>query len=376
MRNRISAMLVLAAFSTFVFLPAPRLRAQGSGAATFSKTFNVPASASTRLLPIPNNNQIAHSVSVVFSNLIHAGCAVLLDGSGDKLQWYTIGSSGNIFNSVFNAGTFSANGAFVYYRLKVSPCPTATTNIVYMGYATFLPPVLTAATLPEKIYQLKEIPADVNLRPVTPNILVGFQCSNPDTSGPVSKIITLAGTPTAGGINYVQADVGAFLTITTGSGTATVAITQVNGGAGVGPITVIATAPTIAGSGYSVGAGQATTGGTGTGATVNITGVAITNVAWLQLIFSNLTYTTPHCGNPGAGVFNFEAAVPAGGVFVYTGPPISLTGSGPGIDTQRTCARAMTMQGGATPVNAGNALSCNFQFNYSGPYYPFDPLSP
>jgi hypothetical protein len=77
--------------------------------------------------------------------------------------------------------------------------------------------------------------------------------------------------PTSGGLNYTQGDVSSLLSLTTC--TATVAIAEVNGGSGTGPITKIATSPTYAGTGCFTGAGQATTGGTGSGATVNITAV-------------------------------------------------------------------------------------------------------
>ncbi len=72
----------------------------------------------------------------------------------------------------------------------------------------------------------------------------------------------LAGTPTAGGTGYSVGDV---LTITTGSGNATVRVDAVSGGV------VKAVSLVSAGTAYSVGNGQATAyGGTGTGCTVNI----------------------------------------------------------------------------------------------------------
>jgi hypothetical protein len=101
--------------------------------------------------------------------------------------------------------------------------------------------------------------------------LSGSSAPTFSTTGPISL---LDATPTAGGINYDQADVGTFLTITTGSGTATVEILEVNGGSGTGPVTEIATTPTVAGTGYAIGTGKPTTGGTGTGCTVSITGEA------------------------------------------------------------------------------------------------------
>lgn len=87
-------------------------------------------------------------------------------------------------------------------------------------------------------------------------------------SAPSNGVLTFNATPTAGGSAYTQGDVGSLLTLTCG---ATVAITQVNSGSGTGGVTAIATAATTPGTGCSSGTGQTTTGGTGTGATLNVT---------------------------------------------------------------------------------------------------------
>ena len=443
MHNRFSAVLRLAVFSTFVFLLIGQsLRAQGSGAATFSETYTVPPSASTTYLAIPNNNQVGHSVNVTFSRLLHSGCAVYLDTSSDNATWYSIGSSGNIFNTRFDTGTFFANGAAVYYRLKILPCAGVTIGIVYMGYGAFLPNVPDSATFSANPYAWTELPADSNIYPVTPNILEGFQCSSPDTGNAIS-----ASTLDSGGGGYANNDTG---TIDGGTILATYKILAVvafavtgvdqTGGAGVnyftvtgnqtahfvaghtfkvagstgnngtytvtssafgggstnivtvqvipnatvdGSITaddaaVLTYSLTSGGDGYTTGIGITTsTGGAqpgvGKGFTIDISAVS-SGVEWLQLYFSNLNYTSPVCNSP--GVWNFEAAIPAGGTFTYGGPPINLS-SWPGpIVAYRTCARVVTAQGGNIPVAAAKAPSCNFQFNYSGPYYPYNPLSP
>ena len=90
-------------------------------------------------------------------------------------------------------------------------------------------------------------------------------------SAPSNGVLAFNATPTAGGSSYVQGDVGSLLTLSCG---ATVAITQVNSGAGTGGVTGIATTATTPGAACSTGTGQTTTGGTGTGATVNVTAVA------------------------------------------------------------------------------------------------------
>lgn len=73
-------------------------------------------------------------------------------------------------------------------------------------------------------------------------------------------------TPTNGGTGYTLNDV---LTLTTGDGTATVTATGVSGG--------VVTAVTLTSggtTGYRGGTGQATSGGTGNGCTVNVTAIA------------------------------------------------------------------------------------------------------
>lgn len=81
---------------------------------------------------------------------------------------------------------------------------------------------------------------------------------------------TVNATPTAGGSGYTAGDI---LDVTTGGAGGKVQVSTVDGG---GAVTAIATAAYAGGyGGYTTGTGKATSGGTGTGCTVNIT--AITN---------------------------------------------------------------------------------------------------
>lgn len=84
-----------------------------------------------------------------------------------------------------------------------------------------------------------------------------------NTSGAISVLNSV---PTAGGTGYTVGDV---LTITTGGTLGTVTVLTLGGSNAVA--TVSLTSP---GSGYTTGAGKATSGGTGSGATLNITTVA------------------------------------------------------------------------------------------------------
>ena len=438
MRTRISAILQLAAFLTSVFLLGlPQLRAQGTGAATFSKTFNVLPSAATTYLSIPNNNQIAHSVSVSSSDAFHGHCTVLLDGSIDKKNWETIASNGNMFSMpAILTGTFNGNGAYVYYRLKVLPCTMPTTNIVYMGYAAFLPPVSTSFNYITPIYFLKGIFTD----PHTPGILEGFQASNPDkgkgievstlnsgghgyainnsgtidggsvlatykvltvvtypvtavdqTGGAGTNFFTVAGNQTAHfvaghtfKVSSSTGNNGTYTIVSSAFGVATdiVTVEAIPDATADGELTaddaaVLNYTLLFAGYGYATGTGITTTvglplPGIGTGFTIDISAVS-TGTAWLQLFFA--APGTCNMLTLGTGFF-FQAAVPPGAWFTYTGPPISMFGTTGLTAPIQLCAGAATAPGGATPVGGANALSCNFQLNYAGPYYPYTPPSP
>jgi hypothetical protein len=75
-------------------------------------------------------------------------------------------------------------------------------------------------------------------------------------------------TPTAIGSAYVQGDVGSYLTLVCG---ATAQIAQVNNGSGTGGVTKVLEMPGVPGFGCTTGVGKTTTGGSGSGATLNLT---------------------------------------------------------------------------------------------------------
>jgi hypothetical protein len=150
---------------------------------------------------------------------------------------------------------------------------------------------------------------------VTINYPLQFSPSN----GTAAK--TFSTTPTNGGSNYVQGDVGTTVTLACG---ATTTITQVNSGSGTGPVTTIAAAATGYGTGCATGTGQATTGGTGTGLTVNVTAL------WGVSNLINFTrqpatgFTTTTFGDTGdTGEVNINAAgyryLRAAGLYLYLG---------------------------------------------------------
>jgi hypothetical protein len=81
-----------------------------------------------------------------------------------------------------------------------------------------------------------------------------------------SSIKTLAAAPTDGGTGYTVGDI---LTITTGGTGATAKVLTITGGSGTGPVGTVELV--TAGTGYTTGTGKATSGGTGSSCTLNIT---------------------------------------------------------------------------------------------------------
>ncbi len=106
-------------------------------------------------------------------------------------------------------------------------------------------------------------------------------------------ISTIHTTPTAGGTGYTANDI---LTVTTGGRLGTVKVNTVN----LGVITAMYASPEVAGVGYTTGTGKATVGGTGSGATINITAIAnnIYTVRFLEdrMSFEVFTYNLQKTG--------------------------------------------------------------------------------
>jgi hypothetical protein len=85
------------------------------------------------------------------------------------------------------------------------------------------------------------------------------------------SILTLASAPTAAGTGYTVGDV---LTITTGGTGGTARVLTITGGGGTGPVGTVELV--TAGANYTTGTGKATSGGTGSSCTLNITALTPT----------------------------------------------------------------------------------------------------
>ena len=333
----VSVLTLFSAFLYWVDrIPLPTVEAQ-SGTAPFTVTVTLPASNLTQYIPpcvsvstgcIRGANQVADTVQYFYA-LQHdrtvRNCGITLDGSSDNVNWQTVAASGNAAGN--QNGTFQANGYFYYKRIRLLPCTNSAVTVTYTGYSASVP--INNQSFPS-ISTTATTPVTVGTEWYTPSAMTGLQCSNPDPSNaawlqvfwqpnqpilggslffnimipanstynysgpPISviqqtgspgyywigaattpgnsgNVLSFAASPTAGGAAYVQADVGALLTLACG---AQVEILQVNGGAGTGGVTQIATVPSSGGSGCHTGVGQATTGGTGAGATLSVTATA------------------------------------------------------------------------------------------------------
>lgn len=90
------------------------------------------------------------------------------------------------------------------------------------------------------------------------------------------------------------------------------------------------------------------------------------STAYLQLFKSA---TSPTLGTS----FVWQMGIAAGSTFTFSGPPILNVNFGT-IGPGRLWAGASTASGGAAAV--GTALTCQFQTNGTGPFYPYAPASP
>ena len=204
--------LVMAGFWLSVSNPV-KVEAQGTGQNTFSIAFSLPASTSVQYIPactatvttgcIPNFNQVGHSV-IVTSKGVGLGCEVLIDGSENNTNFNTIAALEPYSDSSGAAnlrGLASANGYFPYTRLKVFAC-TVGMSITYIGYGSQLP------ILPASTSFIQNIAAITQIRTVlgggsgnailTPMVLEGFECSNPDSATAYLQLWAATGTPTLG----------------------------------------------------------------------------------------------------------------------------------------------------------------------------------
>ena len=142
---------------------------------------------------------------------------------------------------------------------------------------------------------------------------------------------------TAAGLGYVVNDI---LTLTTGGGAGQVRVTSTGGGGTITGLSV-----ETVGTGYNTGGGQAVTGGTGTGATVNVT--AVTSAAGSgYAVGDTITLTT---GGTGA-TFSVLTVTGSGGIktVLQTAP-----GSGYGVAVSATSTSGAGINASVSILDVG-----------------------
>lgn len=175
---------------------------QAQGFEPFSKTFTVPVSLTTTIIPacttgstecIPNYKQIAHQVSDSFAGSSSpTNCGILIDGSNDNLSYYTLAAIPPGNGALHEIFTTQVNGYFPYIRLKLFACDVAQT-ITYVGFSMPLP------FLNQSVTQWDPIGA---IGPVaqfpSPYILNSFTCTNNAASPAYLQLYIGNSTPTLG----------------------------------------------------------------------------------------------------------------------------------------------------------------------------------
>lgn len=150
----------------------------------FSRTFIIPFSASNQYIPscttgstgcIPNFKQVAHTITESVSATPDTTCESLLDFTSDGTHYFTMAAGGATPTST--SVTYSANGYYQGYRIKVGPCSVAQT-ITYTGYSGAEPVnnITSAQT-----YYFTGAQAILS-NPFTPPVIQSLNCTNTNNS--------------------------------------------------------------------------------------------------------------------------------------------------------------------------------------------------
>lgn len=265
----------------------------GSGALTWQNTAGTYAPLSSTYLVISNDATLTNerALAVNTTNLS------LTDGGAGASA--TLNTTQNIdvtASPTFVALTLSGNLTDSGAALRTwSMARNTTSNTAGQGLTIDAGGATTGST--DKAGGNIIIQAGISTGSARSSILLNSAPTNVTSGG----VKTVAAAPTNGGTGYTAGDT---LTITTGSGTATVTVSTVSGGI----ITALTTAAVVAGTGYAVGIGQATSGGTGTGATVSVT--VLTNTADNAVVRLMTLTTNTTTGLPAIGIGNNAPASP------------------------------------------------------------------
>lgn len=183
----------------------------------FTKTFNLPVSASAQIIPmcstssvncIPDYKQVSHSVTFTMTGLY--ACSFQLDASADNIAFFTIAANSTVPGNLLTTLTAQANGYYPYLRIKVPPCASAVT-VSYTGYSsaqiisyTGYPFVLTVSSFVTNGYGF-----------LSPTVLQGLTCTNSDTTNTAwLSVVANQVTQTVPGFTIIWTPVGPGATYT------------------------------------------------------------------------------------------------------------------------------------------------------------------
>lgn len=191
--------LIAAIVALVVFSPkVPPVEAQSGGSGTFTLVIQAPASGSTTYFAIPNRNQVASTI-IMTGPSAHTVCGGMLDASTNNSNFFTLAAGTyNLFDEAFGQAstTFSANGWWPYYRVKVVPC-TQPQTITVVGYGAALPlsPIVTDES------KSFTSPVAIQVSALVPFTVTGFDCYNSNSSTAFVQLLftPTAATPTLGG---------------------------------------------------------------------------------------------------------------------------------------------------------------------------------
>jgi hypothetical protein len=204
---------VIIALGLLVSRP-PEVEAQYMG--TFSQqldteTFSFTWGNTPIVYKIRNLGQAGHSLFIPSTATSGQGCSIVLQGSGDGLEWTTMAALPYTGAGAFNVMLY-ASGSFTILRIVANPhystCTAAgTSKVYYVGYQ-FSSPAFDANEALTATFKgpTALFPTGTDQNPYS---LAGMQCYNPNASTAYIQLFDTAGTAVLGTGYFYQIGVGA-----------------------------------------------------------------------------------------------------------------------------------------------------------------------
>jgi hypothetical protein len=212
LKSKILGCLLLSAFCLLIFFtlfkcPSP-VSAQGPiGNVNFAQPFSVTMTSAESTVSVRNIGQAAGSVQ--YNSLPNALCPIVLEGSANDTNWWTLAtSSPELVRLSPTSGLFYANGFNSYYRLVFNPnattsCNNLTETGTYYGYSAPLP-----INKQDVWYEVDSLSSVDQVMSSTSGVidwaLDGVQCTNNGSAEAYLQLFSSAATPTLGSGFFYQ----------------------------------------------------------------------------------------------------------------------------------------------------------------------------